>query len=110
MVDLQRSMGCIWNIVRVAAQDGPRNSDTAPPSASLSGEKFSTVDSRENFIRLDLRRIGTGVGVSVHVLLESTLLLESLVEMAHRLVFVLRSYHLSVSLLKYQPHAQKSSL
>jgi hypothetical protein len=51
MVDLQRSIGCIWNIVRAGMQDGPRNSDTTPPEDSLSGEKFSFPDSGENFIR-----------------------------------------------------------
>jgi hypothetical protein len=51
MVDLQRSMGRIWNIVCAGKQDGPRNSDTASPEDSLSGEKFSFPDSSENFIR-----------------------------------------------------------
>jgi hypothetical protein len=54
MVDLQRSMGCIWNIVRANLQEGPRNSDADPPVDSLSSEKFSHRDSGENFIRADL--------------------------------------------------------
>jgi hypothetical protein len=54
MVDLQRSMGCIWNIVRAKLQEGPTNSDTDPQTDSLSSEKFSYPDSGENFIRADL--------------------------------------------------------
>src|SRR4051794_34444777 len=57
MVDLQRSMACIWNIVRAGMQDGPGNSDGEPSQESLSGEKFSFPDSPENIIRADLIRL-----------------------------------------------------
>jgi hypothetical protein len=54
MVDLQRSMGCIWKIVRANLQEGSKNSDAGPSADSLSSEKFSRPDCRENFIRADL--------------------------------------------------------
>jgi len=47
-------MGCIWNIDRAGMQAGPKNSDTDPPTDSLSSEKFSYPDFGENFIRADL--------------------------------------------------------
>src|SRR5882672_10521128 len=85
MVDLQRSMGCIWNIVRANLQEGPRNSDTDPPLDSLSSEKFSRPDFGENFIRADLIQlelVNWNLGVTIvtpgliDVLLEPALLLE----------------------------------
>src|SRR5215207_445333 len=76
MVDLQRSMGCIWNIVRGNLQEGPRNSDTDPPADSLSSEKFSRPDSNENFIRADLIQLEPEITGLVDVLLEPALLLE----------------------------------
>jgi hypothetical protein len=54
MVDLQRSMGCIWNTVRAGVQDIRRNSDINASTDSHSSEKFSAADSGENFIRSDL--------------------------------------------------------
>jgi hypothetical protein len=57
MVDLQRSMGYIWNIVRVRMQDIRRNSDMNASTDSNSSEKFSLRDSGENFIRADLNQL-----------------------------------------------------
>jgi hypothetical protein len=54
MVDLQRSMGCIWNTVRARVQDIRRNSDINASTDSYPSEKFSHPDSAENFIRADL--------------------------------------------------------
>jgi hypothetical protein len=47
-------MGRIWNIVRTHLQDIRRNSDTNASADSVLREKFSSADSRENFIRVDL--------------------------------------------------------
>jgi hypothetical protein len=57
MVDLQRSMGCIWNIVHGGMQDIRRNSDMNASTDSHSSEKFSAADSDENFIRADLNQL-----------------------------------------------------
>jgi hypothetical protein len=57
MVDLQRSMGCIWNIVRARMQDIRRNSDMNASTDSNSSGKFSLPDSSENFIRSDLNQL-----------------------------------------------------
>jgi hypothetical protein len=54
MVDLQRSMGCIWNIARPRIQAGRKNSDTDALMVSISSGKFSGLDSGKNFIRADL--------------------------------------------------------
>src|ERR1700676_651670 len=54
-------------------QDDPGNSDIDPPADSCGSEKFSAADSGENFIRSNLKRIGTA---SIDVLLEPALLLE----------------------------------
>jgi hypothetical protein len=54
MVDLQRRIGDIWNIVLGEMQDGRRNSDGDPSGNSHFSEKFSAPDSDENFIRVDL--------------------------------------------------------
>jgi hypothetical protein len=57
MVDLQRSMGCIWNTVRARLQDIRRNSDMNASTDSYLSEKFSRPDSGENFIRADLNQL-----------------------------------------------------
>jgi hypothetical protein len=57
MVDLQRSMGCIWNIVRARLQDIRRNSDINASTDSNPSGKFSRPDSSENFIRPDLNQL-----------------------------------------------------
>jgi hypothetical protein len=54
MADLQRSMGCIWNIVRAGTQDVRQNSDAGAFTESDCREKFSPPESGENFIRPDL--------------------------------------------------------
>jgi len=54
MTDLQRSIGCIWNIDYAGTQDVRRNSDTDASADSHSSEKFSVADFGENFIRADL--------------------------------------------------------
>ena len=65
MVDLQRRIEAIWNIVLGEMQDGPRNSDGAPLLNSLFSEKFSAPDSGENFIRADLSQLEpAGAGAS----------------------------------------------
>jgi hypothetical protein len=51
-------MGCIWNIVRRQLQDGSKNSDAPAPAATISEQKFSALESGENFIRQDLVQIG----------------------------------------------------
>jgi len=58
MADLQRSMGCIWNIVRAGTQGGRKNSDADASRESDFSEKFSRPESAENFIRSDLAQIG----------------------------------------------------
>jgi hypothetical protein len=57
MVDLQRSIGCIWNIVRASMQDIHRNSDINASTDFYLSEKFSHPDSAENFIRADLSQL-----------------------------------------------------
>ncbi|HKS19565.1 MAG TPA: hypothetical protein VJS63_10200 [Bradyrhizobium sp.] len=57
MVDLQRSIGCIWNIVRSGTQGGRGNSDADASAESVSSEKFSPPESGENIIRPDLIQI-----------------------------------------------------
>jgi hypothetical protein len=54
MVDLQRPIRGIWNIVRATKQDGRENSNAAASAKSVLGEKFSDPDSPGNFIRADL--------------------------------------------------------
>jgi hypothetical protein len=54
MVDLQRCMSGIWNIVCARIQAGRKNSDADASPDSVFGRKFSGRDSRENFIRADL--------------------------------------------------------
>jgi hypothetical protein len=54
MVDLQRSIGYIWNIIRVRIQAGRENSDAGTSPAMVLRENFSHRDSSENFIRADL--------------------------------------------------------
>jgi hypothetical protein len=54
MVDLQRSIGYIWNSVRARLQDIRRNSDINASTHFHLSEKFSHPDSAENFIRADL--------------------------------------------------------
>jgi hypothetical protein len=54
MADLQRSMGCIWNIVSVRIQADRKNSDADASAHSVPRRKFSGRDSAENFIRADL--------------------------------------------------------
>jgi hypothetical protein len=56
MVDLQRSMGCIWNTLRARLQGIRQNSDMNASTDSYPSEKFSSADSRENFIRADLNQ------------------------------------------------------
>jgi hypothetical protein len=48
------------NIVRGWMQDTDGNSDTNAPTDSLRREKFSAMESVENFIRSNLRHIVTG--------------------------------------------------
>jgi hypothetical protein len=62
MVDLQRSMGCTWNIVRARIQAGWENSDADASPDSIFGRKFSPPDSRENFIRADLTQLEPKMG------------------------------------------------
>jgi hypothetical protein len=67
MADLQRSMGCIWNIDHAGMQDIRRNSDSSASADSDLREKFSRPDSPENFIRADLNRLEPGVSrISKH--------------------------------------------
>jgi hypothetical protein len=54
MVDLQRPIRIIWNIVRGWTQAGRKNSDADAPTDSVLSEKFSDAESPENFIRADL--------------------------------------------------------
>jgi len=54
MVDLQRSMGCIWNIGCARIQAGGKKSDADASPEQVFSWKFSGRDSRENFIRADL--------------------------------------------------------
>jgi hypothetical protein len=54
MADLQRSMGCIWNIVRAGRQGVRQNSDADAFAESDCSEKFSPPESGENIIRSDL--------------------------------------------------------
>jgi hypothetical protein len=54
MADLQRSMGCIWNIVRAGTQGVRQNSDADAFTESDCSEKFSPQESGENIIRQDL--------------------------------------------------------
>jgi len=61
MVDLQRSIGCIWNIVRARLQDTRRNSDMNASTDFYPSEKFSRPDSGENFIRADLIQLEPGL-------------------------------------------------
>jgi hypothetical protein len=58
MADLQRSMGCIWNIVRARTQGVRQNSDADAFAESDCSEKFSLPESGENIIRSDLAQIG----------------------------------------------------
>jgi len=51
MVDLQRRIAGKANTVRDGMQDDPQNSDTNAPKESNRREKFSSMDSSENFIR-----------------------------------------------------------
>jgi hypothetical protein len=51
MVDLQRRIGTKGNTVRRATQDDPGNSDINTSADSNRREKFSAIDSSENFIR-----------------------------------------------------------
>jgi hypothetical protein len=51
MVALQRRIGGKGNTVRGEMQDGLGNSDTHAAAESNHREKFSAVDSSENFIR-----------------------------------------------------------
>jgi hypothetical protein len=60
MADLQRSMGCIWNIVRAGTQGVRQNSDADVFAESECSEKFSLPEFRENIIRSDLAWIGPG--------------------------------------------------
>jgi hypothetical protein len=54
MVDLQRSMDCIWNTLNAPLQDIRRNSDMNASIDSYPSEKFSHPDSPEKIIRVDL--------------------------------------------------------
>jgi hypothetical protein len=60
MADLQRSMGCIWNIVRAGRQGVRQNSDVDAFAESDCSEKFSPPEFGENIIRSDLAWIGPG--------------------------------------------------
>jgi hypothetical protein len=51
MVDLQRPIDSKGNTVRGGMQDDPENSDADTPADSNRREKFSAIDSSENFIR-----------------------------------------------------------
>jgi hypothetical protein len=54
MVDLQRPIRGIWNIVCDRMQGSHKNSDGDAPADSVLSEKFSGPESSENFIRADL--------------------------------------------------------
>jgi hypothetical protein len=58
MADLQRSMGCIWNIVRPGTQGVCQNSDGDAFAESDFSEKFYPPESGENIIRSNLAQIG----------------------------------------------------
>jgi hypothetical protein len=60
MVDLQRSMDCIWNIVWARVQDIRRNSDMNASTDSDLSEKFSSPDSAEKIIRADSTELEPG--------------------------------------------------
>jgi hypothetical protein len=53
MVDLQRSMGCIWNIAYGRIQDSFQNSDTGASAHTISRGKSPFPNRTENFIRAD---------------------------------------------------------
>jgi len=54
MVDLQRCMGCIWNIDRLRMQYPGENSDAAAPELAISRGNSLFPALAENFIRVDL--------------------------------------------------------
>jgi hypothetical protein len=62
MVDLQRSMGCIWKIVRAGIQAGWKNSDIGALRGPVWSENFYSRDSGKNFIRADLTQVGPNMG------------------------------------------------
>jgi hypothetical protein len=53
MVDLQRRISPQWSTDCGGIQDDPGNSDISALTNSDCSQKFSDVDSGENFIRLD---------------------------------------------------------
>jgi hypothetical protein len=54
MIDLQRPIKEQWNTVRGETQDDPKNSDMNSLGDYDDSQKFSTRNSRENFIRSHL--------------------------------------------------------
>jgi hypothetical protein len=54
MIDLQRSMGCIWNIDQIRMQYPGENSDAAAPELPISRGNSLFPAPAENFIRADL--------------------------------------------------------
>jgi hypothetical protein len=63
MADLQRSMDCIWNIVRARTQGVGQNSDADAFAMRISAEKFSAAESTENIIRQDLAQFGPNLSM-----------------------------------------------
>jgi hypothetical protein len=49
MIDLQRGMGCIWNIDRAGMQDIRRNSDGGAPVRSISRGNFPSFRPEREF-------------------------------------------------------------
>jgi len=57
MVDLQRRIDHKWNTLRRWMQDDPENSDIGTSQGRDQSQKFSGMESCENFIRSDLNQM-----------------------------------------------------